>query len=268
MATTRCPAGHETVSLDYCDVCGVPLGGAAAPSGGSTPASAPASAAAPPAPPPAPPAPAPANTGPLPASKPCASCGAANPGDALFCESCGYDFTTGQLPPPVAARAASSLDLGPTPSTGAPAPPASTPAAAGADWMAEIWVDPAWIERNRAEATDPCPAAGAPRIAPLPGTGALIGRPSSSRHAAPQVDCTPDSSVSRKHAQLLLDGDRWYVEDLGSTNGTYVGGASATIPDDPIPSGQRRELGENDRIYVGAWTRIVVRRATTTEKTA
>jgi hypothetical protein len=134
--------------------------------------------------------------------------------------------------------------------------------------VAEVWVDPAWYERNRDDATDPCPAAGAPKVAPLPGSTALIGRPSASRQAQPQVDCTPDSGVSRKHAQLLLDGDRWYVEDLGSTNGTFVAGATAAIPDEPIPSGQRRELGENDRIYVGAWTRIVVRHATNTERSS
>jgi hypothetical protein len=240
---TRCPAGHETASLDYCDVCGVPVGapGAAAP---PAPTAAPTVA-------PAPPSPAPAA-----ASKPCPSCQAPNPDDALFCESCGYDFTTGQLPPPPVPRSSLSLD--------APAPATAPPAAV--TWVAEIWVDPAWYERNREDATDPCPAAGAPKVAPLPGTSALIGRPSTSRQIHPQVDCTPDSGVSRKHAQLLLDGDRWYVEDLGSTNGTYVGGATAPPPTDPIPSGQRRELGDNDRIYVGAWTRVVIRRATADEK--
>ena len=121
-----------------------------------------------------------------------------------------------------------------------------------------MWVDPAWYERNKEDATDPCPAAGAPKIAPLPGTNALIGRPSASRQVHPQIDCTPDSGVSRRHAQLLLDGDRWYVEDLGSTNGTFVAGATAALPDTPIPSGQRRELGENDRIYLGTPARLSI----------
>ena len=38
--------------------------------------------------------------------------------------------------------------------------------------------------------------------------------------------------------------------------------------EDPIPVGPKRELEEGDRIYVGAWTRIVVRRATDDEKAA
>jgi diguanylate cyclase (GGDEF)-like protein len=33
-----------------------------------------------------------------------------------------------------------------------------------------------------------------------------------------------DDGVSRKHARLLREGDRYYLEDLGSANGTYVQG--------------------------------------------
>ena len=40
--------------------------------------------------------------------------------------------------------------------------------------------------------------------------------------------------------------------------------ASGPLPDDPIPVGPKTEVGDN-RIYVGAWTRIVVRRATDEE---
>jgi pSer/pThr/pTyr-binding forkhead associated (FHA) protein len=126
--------------------------------------------------------------------------------------------------------------------------------------VAEVWVDPDWYGRNRDEATEPCPPAGTPRVVPLAAGAALVGRPSTSRQIHPQVDCTPDTGVSRRHAQLLFDSDRWFVEDLGSTNGTFVAGAGV-LPSDPIPSGERRELGDNDRVYVGAWTRIVVRRA-------
>ncbi len=36
------------------------------------------------------------------------------------------------------------------------------------------------------------------------------------------VVVVPDSTVSRKHAVLYLEDGRLYIEDLGSTNGTYV----------------------------------------------
>jgi len=35
----------------------------------------------------------------------------------------------------------------------------------------------------------------------------------------------PDTQVSRHHADLRRQGDQWLVVDLGSTNGTFVGGA-------------------------------------------
>jgi pSer/pThr/pTyr-binding forkhead associated (FHA) protein len=33
-----------------------------------------------------------------------------------------------------------------------------------------------------------------------------------------------DAEVSRNHARLTLEGDRYRIEDLGSTNGTYIDG--------------------------------------------
>jgi pSer/pThr/pTyr-binding forkhead associated (FHA) protein len=33
-----------------------------------------------------------------------------------------------------------------------------------------------------------------------------------------------DAEVSRKHARLMLQAGSYVLEDLGSTNGTYVGG--------------------------------------------
>ena len=32
-----------------------------------------------------------------------------------------------------------------------------------------------------------------------------------------------DDYVSTRHARIAASGDQWFVEDLGSTNGTYVG---------------------------------------------
>ena len=40
-------------------------------------------------------------------------------------------------------------------------------------------------------------------------------------------DCTiqlDSNMVSRKHAQVVREGDRYFVEDLGSGNGTFVNG--------------------------------------------
>ncbi len=62
-----------------------------------------------------------------------------------------------------------------------------------------------------------------------------------------------DTSVSRRHARLTRRGGAFIVEDMGSTNGTYVGGQKITS----------RELASGDRIQVGA--RLTLRFAMTDE---
>ena len=37
-----------------------------------------------------------------------------------------------------------------------------------------------------------------------------------------------DDYASGRHARLFPQGTRWFLEDLGSTNGTYVNGAPVT----------------------------------------
>lgn len=254
-----CPNGHTSEADDFCDTCGAKIdkdnqpaassslesSGAAGPSPGAGPPSAEA-----------------------PAQQLCPNCGTANSPDALFCEACGYDFTTGALP------------RGATPHTGASGAEASAAAggaaaetqignispALGPAWVAEVWVDPDWYDVQ--EAAEPMPSPGLPVVVPLLNKSLLVGRVSVSRNIHPDIDCATDTGVSRRHAQLTSDGQRWFVEDLGSSNGTYVGPASGPLPDGPIAVGPKTELDEDDRIYVGAWTRIVVRAATDDERAA
>lgn len=40
----------------------------------------------------------------------------------------------------------------------------------------------------------------------------------------------PDSSVSNRHARVYQSDGEWYVEDLGSTNGTYMNERALTHP--------------------------------------
>jgi hypothetical protein len=126
-----------------------------------------------------------------------------------------------------------------------------------------VWIDPSWYEAQ--ESSDPLPSAGLPVIVPLRKKSILVGRRSRSRNIEPDIDCEPDTGTSRRQAQLTTDGSRWWVEDLESSNGTFVGGASEPLPEDPIPVGPKRELNPDDRIYLGAWTRLVLREATEDE---
>jgi hypothetical protein len=193
------------------------------------------------------------------APRACPNCGAANSADALFCEDCGYDFATGQLPPPPAAIDPISGRVVAPPST--PAQPADL---SNVDWVAEIWVDPDWFTHQ--EAAGACPTSGLPTVVPLKGTVVLIGRRSKSRNINPEIDCTSDGAISHRHAELIRNGDRWSVKDLGSTNGTYVGSPGGAYPNEPLPAQQARELADDERVYLGAWTRVVVRKATDAEK--
>ena len=131
--------------------------------------------------------------------------------------------------------------------------------------MAEIWIDPDWYATQGS--TDALPSPGLPDVIPLRASSALIGRTSMSRNIHPDIDCDLDNGVSRRHAQITTDGTRWWIEDLESANGTFVGSSAGPLPADPIGRG-RVEFAPDQRIYLGAWTRVVVRAATDDEKQA
>jgi pSer/pThr/pTyr-binding forkhead associated (FHA) protein len=52
----------------------------------------------------------------------------------------------------------------------------------------------------------------------------LIGR---GADAAIRLD---DDYVSTRHARIARSGEQWFIEDLGSTNGTYIGSHRLTQP--------------------------------------
>ncbi|MNL80998.1 Oxoglutarate dehydrogenase inhibitor [compost metagenome] len=42
-----------------------------------------------------------------------------------------------------------------------------------------------------------------------------------------------EAKISRKHARLFVEGGAYYVEDLGSLNGTYVNRGPRLMPGSP-----------------------------------
>jgi pSer/pThr/pTyr-binding forkhead associated (FHA) protein len=52
-----------------------------------------------------------------------------------------------------------------------------------------------------------------------------------------------DDYASTRHARIALRGDDWYVEDLGSTNGTYLDRAKVTGPT-RVPLGVPVRIGK------------------------
>jgi hypothetical protein len=73
------------------------------------------------------------------------------------------------------------------------------------------------------------------RRIPLAGTHAVVGR---SKECEIRLE---DGNVSRRHCELVANGDGWSVIDLGSTNGTELNGKTV----------DRAALSDGDRITVG-----------------
>ncbi len=54
-----------------------------------------------------------------------------------------------------------------------------------------------------------------------------------------------DPEVSRNHCRLILDQSSYYLQDLGSTNGTFVDGTRLTGEPIDLDNGQIIQLGSN-----------------------
>src|SRR5262249_44695582 len=73
---------------------------------------------------------------------------------------------------------------------------------------------------------------------PIPPGTTILGR---------QLDsniCLPPKAVSRQHAQILSEKDSFFVEDLGSSNGTYLNGVRVE---------GRQPLTERDTLQIGPY---------------
>ncbi|HUE81492.1 MAG TPA: SpoIIE family protein phosphatase [Pyrinomonadaceae bacterium] len=60
--------------------------------------------------------------------------------------------------------------------------------------------------------------------------------------------CIPDPFASRVHAEVRREGDEYYLQDLGSANGTLYNGA-AVEGAMPLNSGGRIQIGETEIIF-------------------
>jgi serine/threonine protein kinase len=93
---------------------------------------------------------------------------------------------------------------------------------------------------------------------PLNMTGeSLIGRMDPNRGIRPEVDLSkydPAARVSRRHARILVQGTQYFIEDLGSANGTFLNGSIKLSQGKPqlLTTGDELKLGETTLKFVMA----------------
>jgi len=127
-----------------------------------------------------------------------------------------------------------------------------------------VWVElrePA-LAASRSELAEPAPLAAGPptgrhKARGAPGQLAVLGPDQAGAATYPLADeltigrapgCTvpleSDSFVSQFHARVFRRGDEYWVEDLGSTNGTLVNGrrVNGAVP---LQRGDRLQLGRS-----------------------
>lgn len=122
----------------------------------------------------------------------CPECGFQNPGTSKFCSRCG----------------ARLIPDAPSPETTMSLSPEEVAEASGAVLDDAGVRGPALVVRSGGGRAGETFFPRSERT--------LIGR-------SPECDVfLDDVTVSRKHAELVRDGDRWTVTDLGSLNGTFV----------------------------------------------
>ena len=91
---------------------------------------------------------------------------------------------------------------------------------------------------------------------PLTAEESNIGRWDADNGIFPDVDLDahdPEAKVSRRHARILYTNGSYMIEDLGSTNGTFVNRGRRLIPGNP------QKLDDGDEVIVGkTFLRLVV----------
>jgi hypothetical protein len=233
--TQRCSQGHENPDeATFCDECGEPL-----------PASAPVSADLQ------------ADMSTMPEGvAPAESTEAAAPAPADTAvpqPSPAADFEAAQPAPPPQAEAPQAASTLPTEEaetvTATPSMPEPAPAAAPS--MPQPAPEPA------PSMPQPVPVVAQPRLM-VEGTtqtfdlagkaSVVVGREDAPSNSFPDIDLTPygaeEGGVSRLHARIAQSGDAWTIEDLESTNFTFIN-RKRIAPKTPTP------LNDGDEIRLG-----------------
>lgn len=159
----------------------------------------------------------------------CTVCGTVNPQDSTFCDGCGVELPAQA---PVTAPSTPAVPEVPVSVWDAPESMDASPTAAepATDLHASAPVVTPLMADVPAGSSTPARLGikkyGAPtgEFIPLAGSRLTVGRFDASSGPV-DIDVSGISGaehISRRHAELYQDGGRWFVRDLGSTNGVYL----------------------------------------------
>jgi pSer/pThr/pTyr-binding forkhead associated (FHA) protein len=175
----------------------------------------------------------------------CQACGTENLVRSLFCDQCGtklHNDAVHETDVPNARPQTAEVPLfKPTSVTSVGVPPLVPEVSSdsnGSGPLAQNSKATLTIERGD--------SVGAEFV--LSSTESNIGRWDADNGIFPDIDLdTVDSEakVSRRHARIIFRDGKYFVEDLGSTNGTYVNRGRRLLPGIP------QVLADGDEIIVG-----------------
>jgi len=194
----------------------------------------------------------------------CKKCGTGNPDAAKFCDECG---TRLEIAPAIPVAEPAVVEVDPP----AYVPPVTDPVVSAP----EIPEAPRIVSITETDAQPVVPLSPAPPEPPavfavpidaisaklvieradappvefpISGTEATIGRWDADNGVFPDVDLDQydsEAKVSRRHARIKIANGRYTIEDLGSTNGTYVNRGRRLLPGNP------HLIEDNDEVIVG-----------------
>lgn len=178
--------------------------------------------------------------------KRCQSCGTGNLDTSVYCDECGTRLPTlaTSEPPPYKPPTTSSPGLRVSNVTSVGIPPLVEKPANGESAPVQTSIPPQAshsrlvIERGEGVSTEFV----------LSAEESTIGRWDADNGIFPDVDLDafdPDAKVSRRHARVIFRDNVYMIEDLGSTNGTFVNRGRRLLPGSP------QVISEGDEIIVG-----------------
>lgn len=194
----------------------------------------------------------------------CVRCGTQNLGDSQFCDECGNGLTSAEKAATTTTSAWQSGRLTMIEETTANNDFGQT-MTVSPDSFSELSADQHELSAQTtvppivASAAVAMPAFGYARLIIERGKNAgkefvlseteiNIGRWDADNGVFPDVDLDaddPEAKVSRRHARIVRYGNQHLVEDLGSTNGTFINRGRRLLP------GNRQIIEDGDEIIVG-----------------